>query len=44
MDRDCERCARCGRYGCTAWECEYIPREDAIEAYKEKQEKERGEK
>lgn len=37
MDRDCENCVRnTPRKGCTAWDCDYINREEAIEAWKEK--------
>lgn len=35
--RDCENCAHCGRGGCKSWDCDFIPREEAIEAWKEKQ-------
>lgn len=35
-DRDCENCARCGREGCKSWDCDFIPRKEAIEAWKEK--------
>ena len=39
MDRDCKTCAYSSpgqgiSNGCTAWECEYINRREAIEAYK----------
>ena len=34
--RDCENCARCGRDGCKSWDCDFIPRKEAIEAWKEK--------
>lgn len=40
-DRKCENCAHAKPYGgendnrCDAWECEYIDRKEAIEAYKE---------
>ena len=34
MKRDCDTCAYRGPQGCSAWECEYISRDDAIEAYK----------
>lgn len=41
MDRDCNNCVRCGRNGCTAWDCDYINREEAIKAWKEKYGKEK---
>ena len=34
--RDCDNCARCGRNGCTAWDCDFIPRKEAVKAWKEK--------
>lgn len=40
--RDCENCAHAHPFGgendnrCDAWECEYINRQEAIEAYKER--------
>lgn len=34
--RDCENCARCGRDGCKSWDCDFIPRKEAIEAWQEK--------
>ena len=37
MDRDCDNCARCGRDGCKSWDCDFIPRKEAVEAWKEKQ-------
>ena len=40
MDRDCDNCARCGRDGCTSWDCKYINRKEAIEAWEEKYGKE----
>lgn len=42
-DRDCENCARCGRDGCKSWDCDFIPRKEAIEAWKEKYRSEKGE-
>lgn len=42
MDRDCENCARCGRDGCKSWDCDFVPRKEAIEAWKEKKEKEKN--
>lgn len=51
MDRDCKNCAYSSPTdgignGCTAWNCEFIPRKEAIKAYKEKMEKmeKKGEK
>ena len=41
-DRDCDNCARCGRDGCKSWDCDYINRKEAIEAWKEKHGKERS--
>lgn len=48
MDRDCDNCAYARPThtmdnGCTAWTCEFIPRAEAIKAWKEKHEKERAE-
>ena len=49
MDRDCDRCVYARPYGgehdnrCTAWECEFIPREDAIEAWKRRTDRPQGE-
>lgn len=48
MDRDCDNCAYAKPThtmdnGCTAWTCEFIPRVEAIKAWKEKHEKERAE-
>ena len=40
-DRDCENCARCGREGCRSWDCDFIPRKEAIEAWIEKYRKEK---
>lgn len=41
MERNCNNCIRCTPdKGCTAWDCDYIPRREAIEAYKEKMAKE----
>lgn len=42
MDRDCDNCARCTRNGCTSWDCDFIPRKEAIKAYIEKREKEKN--
>ena len=42
MDRDCDNCARCGRDGGKAWSCDFVPRKEAIEAWKEKYGKERS--
>lgn len=36
MDRDCDNCARFSRDGCTSWDCDYINRKEAIEAWEEK--------
>ncbi len=36
--RDCENCARCGRDGCKSWNCDFVPRKEAVEAWKEKHE------
>lgn len=36
--RDCDNCARCGRDGCKSWDCDFVPRKEAIEAWKEKHE------
>lgn len=44
MDRDCENCARCARNGCTSWDCDFIPRKEAIRAYLEKRDLERRHK
>ena len=33
-DRDCDTCAYQTRYGCSSWDCNYINRHEAIEAYK----------
>lgn len=33
--RDCEKCARCGRDGCQSWDCDFVPRDEAIRLYKE---------
>ena len=46
--RDCETCAHAQPFGgeidnrCDAWECEYINRKEAIEAYKAKRKGEYG--
>lgn len=35
--RDCENCARnTPKNGCTSWDCDYINRKEAIEAWLEK--------
>lgn len=34
--RDCDNCARHTPSGCTSWKCDYINREEAIEAWIEK--------
>ena len=45
-DRDCETCVHAHPFGgendnrCDAWECDYINRKEAIEAYKARREKE----
>lgn len=45
-DRDCETCAHAQPYGgendnrCDAWECEFIDRQEAIEAFKARREAE----
>ena len=36
--RECDNCARCGRDGCTSWDCDFVPRKEAIKAWKEKHE------
>ena len=47
-ERDCETCAHAHPYGgendnrCDAWECDYINRKEAIEAYKAKRKGEYG--
>lgn len=48
-DRDCERCVHSRPFGgennnrCTSWDCEFIDRQEAIKAYREKMaEKERA--
>lgn len=39
-DRDCERCVHSRPYGgennnrCTSWDCEFIDRKEAVEAYR----------
>lgn len=38
MERDCDNCARCGRDGCKAWDCDFVPRKEAIEVWKREQE------
>lgn len=43
MDRDCATCVYKTATGCSAWECEYINRQDAIEAYKREKARERNE-
>lgn len=41
-ERNCENCAHARPFGgpndnrCSAWECEYIDRQEAIKAYKER--------
>ena len=35
--RDCDNCARCGRDGCKSWDCDFVPRKEAIDAYKKQQ-------
>ena len=36
-DRDCKNCVRNKPdVGCTSWDCDYINRKEAIEAWKEK--------
>ena len=43
-DRDCETCVHAKPFGgendnrCDAWECEFIDRKEAIEAYKARRE------
>ena len=45
-DRNCENCVHAHPFGgdndnrCDAWECEFIDRQEAIEAYKARREKE----
>lgn len=40
MDRDCRNCVRNRPdVGCTSWDCEYINRDEAIEAWKKVHEK-----
>ena len=40
MDRDCRTCVHSNFHGedngCDSWECEYINKKEAIEAWKEK--------
>ena len=38
-DRNCDSCIHKTAEGCRSWECEYINRDDAIEAWREKQER-----
>lgn len=33
MERDCKTCVHSTQDGCSAWSCEYINRDEAIEAY-----------
>ena len=33
MERDCKNCIRGTIDGCTAWECDYINRKEAIEIW-----------
>ena len=33
-ERNCARCAYLTGTGCSAWDCEFIDREEAIKAYK----------
>ena len=39
--RDCENCARCGIEGCKHWDCDFVPREEAIKVWKEWKEKQK---
>ena len=44
-ERNCENCVHAKPFGgendnrCDAWECEYINRQEAIEAYKERKDR-----
>lgn len=40
--RDCKTCAYDTRDGCSTWDCEYINRNEAIEAWKREQIRMRG--
>ena len=48
MDRDCRTCVHSNFHGedngCDSWECEYINKKEAIEAWKEKYQSEKGDK
>ena len=49
MERDCKTCAYSSPFGgandngCTAWGCEYINKNEAIQAWKEKKQAENNE-
>ena len=38
-ERPCDSCVNVTRYGCASWNCEYINRDEAIKAWREKNEK-----
>ena len=38
-ERPCDSCVNRTRYGCVSWNCEYINRDEAIKAWREKNEK-----
>ena len=37
-ERPCDSCVNVTRYGCVSWNCEYINRDEAIKAWREKHE------
>ena len=37
-ERPCDLCVNVTRYGCVSWNCEYINRDEAIKAWREKRE------
>ena len=37
-ERPCDLCVNVTRYGCVSWNCEYINRDEAIKAWREKHE------
>ena len=37
-ERPCDSCVNATRYGCVSWNCEYINRDEAIKAWREKHE------
>ena len=53
MDEQMERCKKCvfsscdtggSGNGCKAWSCEFIPRKDAVAAWRQLHEKQEGER